>query len=159
MPIRTQKMQNSIGFSMVFGFLRSGPKSLIWRLLGLLAASILSSQFRRMLFSKNHINSQLILSKMRFWAVYFALKLAQNRACSSKQKTSLAAAKLIFCIFIDHKIDWNWMPLQGGYPGRPGPHPAPSVRYVEECMLFSVAAAWHPYGALEHCVPGDRRLR
>ena len=39
---------------MVLWFLRFGPKSLIWPLLGLLAASVLASHFRRMLISKNH---------------------------------------------------------------------------------------------------------
>ena len=111
---------------MVFWFSGFGPKSLIWPLLGLLAASVLTSHYRRMMLSRNHTNSQLILPKMRFMTTSFAFKLAQNPVWSSMQKTPLAAAKLIFCIFIDHKIDWNLMPLQGGYSGRPGPHPAPS---------------------------------
>ena len=85
---------------MVFWFLGFGPKSPIWRLLGLLAASVLASHFRRMLISKNHINPQLILPKMRFLAAHFGLKLAQNRVCSSKQKTSLAWVKLTFFAFL-----------------------------------------------------------
>ena len=86
-------------FSMVFWFLGFGPKSPIWRLLGLLAASVLASHFRRMLISKNHINPQLILPKMRFLAAHFGLNLAQNRVCSSKQKTHVAAVKLTFLRF------------------------------------------------------------
>ena len=116
---------------MVFWFLGFGPKSPIWRLLGLLAASVLASHFRRMLISKNHINPQLILPKMRFLAAHFGLKLAQNRVCSSKQKTSLACVKLTFCVFIDHKIDWNLMHRKGGYLGLPGLDPAPSGPQID----------------------------
>ena len=104
-PIWTQKTQKSIGFSIVFWFSGFGPKSLIWRLLGLLAASVLTSHYRPMLISRKHINSQLILSKMRFMTPLFGIMRPPKSVCASKQKTPLAAVKLTFlqftaCIFI-----------------------------------------------------------
>ena len=79
----------------------------------------MASHFRRMLISKNHINPQLVLPKMRFLAAHFGLKLAQNRVCSSKQKTSLAWVKLTFLRFYRSYNRLKFDASPGGPSGPP----------------------------------------
>ena len=94
-PLDPQKRKNPLVFHWFCDFYASGQN----RSFGPFWASWRLRSWPRFIdacWFPKIINSQLILPKMRFMTTFFGLKLAQNRVCSSMQKTPMAAVKLTF---------------------------------------------------------------
>ena len=86
----------------------------------------MTSHYRPMLISKKHTISQLILPQMRFMTTCSGPKSAQNRLCSSMQKTHLAWARRTISHFYRSQDRLKYDASPEGLSGPPGPRSGPT---------------------------------